>query len=245
MTHIRVLVPVTVTAVREEGDIAHLAQPGVTCSIAFIETGPASIESRFDEIFAVPALVSLAIAAQADGVDAVVIDCMGDPGLAALREAVAIPVVGVAQTAMATASSLAHSFGIVSVAPSTEAIFRDLVAVYGHERHYVGSRSVAMAINDIRGHGEELKEELSELAIGLVRDQGAGAVILGCTGFIGCAAHIRSRLLAAGYQVPVIDPLPFATLTASTLVRHGVSHSRISYPANPMAKALKGYTLPR
>lgn len=245
MIHIRVLVPVSTTAVRDPGDIDHLAQPGVRYSIAFIDAGPSSIESRFDEVFALPSLVSLALQAEADGVDAVVIDCMGDPGLAALREAVAMPVVGVAQTAMATAGSLAHSFGIVSTAPSTEAIFRDLVAIYGHDRHFVGSRPVSVAITDLKTHADELRDSLAENALALVQEQRAGAIILGCTGFFGCAEYIRLHLQKHGYQVPVIDPLPFATLMAAAMVRHGISHSRISYPANSMTKTLKGYSLPR
>ncbi|QTH23987.1 aspartate/glutamate racemase family protein [Rhizorhabdus wittichii] len=244
MIHIRILVPVTTNAIRQESDLAHLDQPGVRYSIAFIDTGPTSIESRFDEVFALPGMVALALEAEADGVDAVVIDCMGDPGLAALREAVSLPVIGVAQTAMATISSLAHSFGIVSVAASTGPIFRDLVAIYGMERHYVGARAIDIPVVDLKSHNDDVKEALAENAITLVRDHGAEAVILGCTGFFGCAAYIRERLGALDYRVPVIDPLPFATLMAAALVRHGISHSRISYPANPRIKPVKGYALP-
>lgn len=245
MIHIRVLVPVTTTAVRQADDVEHLAQPGVRYSIAFIETGPTSIESRFDEVFAVPAMVALALKAEADGVDALVIDCMGDPGLAALREAVSIPVVGVAQSAMAALGSLAHNFGIVSTSPSTQGIFRDLVAIYGHERHFVGARSISIPVLDLKTHGSELHAALAESAVVLVRDLGAEAIILGCTGFFGCAEHIRERLAALDYHVPVIDPLPFATLMAAAFVRHGVTHSALSYPKNPRTKALTGYSLPR
>ena len=46
-----------------------------------IERGPASIECELDEALAVPDTVARIIEAERDGVDAVVIDCMGDPGV--------------------------------------------------------------------------------------------------------------------------------------------------------------------
>src|SRR3954464_3299342 len=100
MVHVRVLVPVTASGPRNADDLDGLVGPGINLSCAFIPEGPPSIESRFDEVFSVPWLVALAVEAERDGVDAIVIDCMGDPGLAPLREAVRIPVLGVAQTAM-------------------------------------------------------------------------------------------------------------------------------------------------
>ncbi len=243
MIHIRLLVPVTTKAARTPEDLTALSQPGVRYSAAIIEAGPPSIESRVDEAFAVPSLVEIARQAEADRVDAVVIDCMGDPGLAALREAVSIPVIGAAQGAMAMASSMAHSFGIVSVLARTEAKFRELVAVYGHERQYVGARTISMPVLDVISHKDEIKEQLAEKALLLVRDSGAGAIILGCTGFFGCAEFMRSRLHEQGYAVPVIDPLPLATLVAAVAVRHGVSHSKISYPPDGLLKPFKGYSL--
>ena len=50
-----------------------------------IKQGPASIESAVDEVLAAPGVVDSAIKAEEDGVQAVVIDCMLDPGLDAAR----------------------------------------------------------------------------------------------------------------------------------------------------------------
>ncbi|MCP4321048.1 MAG: hydrogenase expression protein HupH, partial [Alteromonadales bacterium] len=43
--------------------------------------------------------IKQAIKAERAGADAIIIDCMGDPGLNACREAVSIPVIGPCQTA--------------------------------------------------------------------------------------------------------------------------------------------------
>jgi purine-cytosine permease-like protein len=72
----------------------------------------------------------------------------------------------------------------------------------------------------------------------------AEAIILGCTGFFGCAAVVRKHLLDGGYDIPVIDPLPLATLIAGSVVRQGISHSRIGFPAYDLDKPMTGYAVP-
>src|SRR5262249_11251207 len=83
-----------------------------------IERGPASIESEFDESVAVPDTVAKIIDAEQDGINAVVIDCMGDPGMHAAREAVSIPVLGPGEATMHIASILGHRFSVVTVLSS-------------------------------------------------------------------------------------------------------------------------------
>jgi allantoin racemase len=241
MVHVRVLVPVTASGLRSAEDLSELGGPGMTLSSAFIPEGPPSIESRFDEVFSVPWLVVLAREAQRDGVDALVIDCMGDPGLAPLREAVRIPVVGVAQTAMATAAMLAQRFGVVTVLDRTTPMVNELVDLYGHSRHYVGCSSIGVPVLKIHDDLAKVRSDLADAAVRLVEERDAAAIILGCTGFLGCAAAIRSRLEGAGYDIPVIDPVPTAVAMAAALAGLGLSHSRISYPAFEQDKPFTGF----
>ncbi len=241
MVHVRVLVPVTPSGPRSEDDLAGLGGPGITLSCAFIPEGPPSIESRFDEVFSVPWLLALAVEAERDGADALVIDCMGDPGLAPLREAVGIPVLGVAQTAMSTAAMLAQRFGVVTVLDRTTPMVNELVDVYGHGRQYVGCASIGVPVLRIHDDIGKVQADLAEAAVGLVERREAAAIILGCTGFLGCAAAIRARLLEAGHDVPVIDPVPTAVAMAAALARLGLSQSRISHPAYERDKPFTGF----
>lgn len=221
-----------------------MAQPGVELSAAFLESGPPSVESRVDEAYALPDLIRIARQAEADGMDAVVIDCMADPGLATLREAVRIPVIGVAQTAMSMATNLAQTFGIVTVLDRIAPLMTDLAALYGYERQFSGCLSIIVPVLDIEENIEVVHLGLAEQSLKLVQDRGAQAIILGCTGFFGCAAVVRKHLLDAGYDIPVIDPLPLATLIAGSVVRHGISHSRIGFPAYDLDKPMTGYAVP-
>lgn len=241
MVHVRVLVPVTASGPRNAEDLAGLGGPGVSLSCAFIAEGPPSIESRFDEAFSVPGMIKLALEAEQDGVDALVIDCMGDPGLGALREAVAIPVLGVAQTAMSVAALLAQRFGVVTVLDRTTTMVNELVDLYGHQRHYVGCLPIGVPVLQIHDDLPKVRSNLAEAALRLVEERGAAAIVLGCTGFLGCVEAIDHRLREAGYHIPVIDPVPTAISMAAALVELGLSQSRISYPAFERDKAFTGY----
>ena len=241
MIKIRILVPVTSTAVRKAEDLENLAVPGVALSMAFISAGPPSIESRVDEIFSVPGLIAIALQAERDGIDALVIDCMGDPGLGAVREAVGIPVLGVAQTSMSMASNLAQRFAIVTVLDRIATLMNDLVALYGYERQYVGCRSISIPVLDIHHDIVKVRSLLAEASLRLVKEKDAAAIILGCTGFFGCDEAITSRLLEAGYNIPVIDPVPLTVAVAAALVNNKLSHSRISYPPFDASKPIAGF----
>ncbi len=94
---IRAIAPVTSTALPHEAFIAPMNNSSTTVTWAILERGPDSVEDYFDSALAVPDLIRIAQEAEADGVDALVINCMADPGLAALRQAVSIPGFGAGQ----------------------------------------------------------------------------------------------------------------------------------------------------
>ncbi|MGO8141101.1 hypothetical protein AB9F34_34440, partial [Rhizobium leguminosarum] len=50
-------------------------------------------------------------------------------------------------------------------------------------------------------------------------EDGAEALVFGCTGLMGCAFALREGLLAHGIDVPFIDPIPAAVSFAAALVR--------------------------
>src|SRR3954451_8964849 len=72
--------------------------------------GPASIESHYEEALAVPGLLEQVALGAADGVDAYVVACFGDPGLDAARELAHGPVVGIAEAAMHAAALVGRRF---------------------------------------------------------------------------------------------------------------------------------------
>jgi allantoin racemase len=237
---IRVVTPITTSGFTSASDFEPLARPDAEVSHVDIETGPASIESHFDEALAVPDTIAKIVDAERDGCDAVVIDCMGDPGLDAGREATSLLVLGPAQTAMHLAALVAHSFSIVTVLDAVVPLLEDLAAKYGLAGKLRSVRSVEIPVLELGEH-DRLVRALAEESVKAIEEDGAHAIVFGCTGMRGCADGLRATLAERGYPgIPVIDPVVAAFKVAEALVDLGLAPSRRTYPA-PRAKEIVGY----
>lgn len=241
---IRLLTPIITKGLRTLDDVRPLERDDLKISHSLLEIGPASIESEFDEALAVPDSIRVAIEAEDAGCDAIIIDCMGDPGIHACREAVSIPVLGAGQTAMHLANMLGHRFSFITVLDRIRPMIDKITGSYGLAHKYASFQAIDVPVLELAHDIEALNAALSAKAITSIEQDGADAIILGCTGFLGCAQAMKTSLSKAGYDVPVIDPIPAAVHMAEALIKAGLSHSKVSYPA-PSEKAVAGFNLPR
>ena len=238
--HIRVVTPITTSGFTAASDFEPLARPDTTVSHVELDRGPASIESHFDEALALPDTIAKIVAAERDGADAVVIDCMGDPGMEAGREATDIVVLGPAQTAMHLAAILGHRFSVVTVLDAVVPLIEDLAGKYGLSHKLASIRSVDIPVLELGDH-QRLVDALADESVKAVEDDGAHAIVFGCTGMRGCAAGLKATLAERGYPgIPVIDPVVAAFKVAEALVDLGLTPSQRTYPT-PREKALPGY----
>lgn len=84
-------------------------------------------------------------------------------------------------------------------------------------------------------------KRLTAECIAAITEDGAHAIVFGCTGMLGWADDIQAALVGAGYPgVPVVDPIPLTVRTAAALVGSGLTHSKRTYPTPP-AKARPGW----
>ncbi|SNS85087.1 MULTISPECIES: aspartate/glutamate racemase family protein [unclassified Azospirillum] len=162
------------------------------------------------------------LAAAEAGCDALVIDSLGDYGLAALRAATALPVFGPGEMGMAAAAAGGRRFGIVTVWPrSMNFIPEGLLRLYGHETACIGIANVGAEAELDRlagpdGYLARVREgaavvlDAIALAIADMADRGAEAVLLGCT----CMSPLAAAL-AARAAIPVINPLTSAVSAAA------------------------------
>ncbi|NTF09391.1 hydrogenase expression protein HupH [Agrobacterium rubi] len=240
IVHIRVISPLVTKGFRKLSDLKALEYPGIVMSHAEIATGPGSIESEFEAAMSVPGTLVEVRKADRDGVDAVIIDCMGDPGLRPAREITDMVVVGPAQTGMHIAAMLGHTFSVITVMRRLRPSFENTAALCGLSTQLASVRSVDIPVLDLETDMTETLSRLIEEGRKAVEEDGAEALVFGCTGLMGCAAGLRAGLLAKGIDVPVIDPIPTAISVAAGLVRAGLTQSKTTYPAPP-EKALVGY----
>ena len=199
-------------------------------SAVALDKGPYSIECLYEDALAVPDVITRAIEAERDGVDAVIIDCMNDPGLEAAREAVRIPVVGAAQSAMLMASLLAHRFSIIGTDRRDVFPNERLVRRYGLTQKYASTRSVDIPVAGLNQNDQVLLDALVEQSALAVGVDGAHTIVFGCTGMKGLAARVEVRLRENDMDTIVIDPSLAALKWAEMLVSLKLSHSLRTYP---------------
>ncbi|ACG78848.1 Asp/Glu racemase [Phenylobacterium zucineum HLK1] len=242
MVTVHLVVPTT-TKFEFAAPLSYLEGPDLKLMESHLERGPASIECEYDELVAGPETVAAAIRAQNDGADAIVVVCMGDPALHAVREAVSVPVLGIGETAMHYAAMLGHKFSILCTLDRRRSYYVDKARQYGLDSKLASVRTVntpVLAIED--DHASTLDRLVEAAAVAIIQD-GADVIVLGCGCFKDMDRMMEERLAARGLAVPVIDSPPLTVLTAAALARTRLSHSKRAYPIPP-AKERPGYDVP-
>lgn len=237
---IHLITPIITKGIRTLDDIAEYASEDIEFRHSLLDKGPSSIESEYDEALAIPDTIQKAIEAEKAGADAIVIDCMGDPGLNAVREVVSIPVLGPAETSMHAAAMMGHSFTVVTVVDGVVPMIHNLAKIYGISEKLNSIRVINMPVLEIEKDFEKTQRKLAQASLAAVKDDGADVIILGCTGFLGCVEKITELLESNGLDIPVIDPIPLTVMTAVTFVKVGLRHSKKTY-ALPRDKLIVGY----
>jgi len=175
------------------------------------------------------------IAEHEHDVDAVILAAFGDPGLKAAREQFNLPVVGMAQAAITTATLLGERFSIVTFTPLMSRWYVDSVEESGQEKRFTGVRTPEANKLDAFANQASMEDELLRLINESIVEDGADAVILGGAPLAGMASQLQARGNAL-----LIDPISSAVVLAESLVRltdksaFGKRHSR------PVAKESVG-----
>lgn len=216
----------------------------VEMDVVALDKGTVSIESHYDEAVNVPYILEKVVQAEREGYGAVVIDCFGDPGLDAARELVSIPVVGANHSSCFMAAQLAARFTIINILPETEPSIRFLLAKYGLLQHLASIRTINIPVLELEKNPEKTLQAMVNAALKAYEEDGAGAVVLGCTGMSALAEAMQARLKELGVELPVIEPLRAAIYTAVSWVLMGVSHSKLTYPKPRPKSRIADFKLP-
>ena len=118
-------------------------------------------------------------------------------------------------------------------------MIKHLTEQYGVPGKMASVRPVDIPVLEFEQDLDRTKAAFAEVAVRAVEEDGADAIVFGCTGMLGCA----DGLLAKGYDIPVIDPVPLAVRMAAALIESVVSHSKITYEKPPI-KPVTGYEMP-
>lgn len=169
--------------------------------------GPPGIETQA-HVDGVVAPMLAHCAALEDQASAFVVACYSDPGLAALREQSARPVVGIAEASILTAMTLGQRLGIISILSKSIPRHMRYVGAMGVMDRLAGDQPLELGVLELADETrtfERLKTVGTSLRDGVMAD----VVILGCAGMTAFRTDLENYL-----GIPVVEPCQAATAMA-------------------------------
>jgi allantoin racemase len=171
----------------------------------------------------VPHVIAGTLAALTPDTVAVIVGAIGDPGIAELRKALTIPVVGIGGAAMRAAARNGRRFGIVTTTP----LLVSSLAALAHNNSgastaagtqcetasFAGIQCTVSSVEQLAETPDMLLPELAEAIHILRTGSPLEAVVIG-----GGPLSDSARQLAAVIDIPVIEPLPSALDEILTLL---------------------------
>lgn len=140
--------------------------------------------------------------ARAAHVAAIVIGAFGNPGLQALRQRVAVPVVGIGEAAMLEAAAGGRRFGIASTTPALQGAIERAVQQLGLAPQFAGVRLTPGDPLALAGDPRQQQERLAEAVQACIEQDGADAVIIG-----GGPLAQAAEALGQHFELPIISPV--------------------------------------
>jgi allantoin racemase len=176
--------------------------------------GPPAIQGPEDGAAALPGLLAEVRRGLAEAVDAVVIACFDDTGLAEARALAPCPVIGIGEAGFHAAMLLGRRFSVVTTLAVSVPVIAGNLAAYGLAGACARVRASDVAVLDLERPGSGAEAMISaEIGRALAED-GSGAIVLGCAGMADLAARLTQE-----HGVPVIDGVAAACGMAWTLAR--------------------------
>jgi allantoin racemase len=169
--------------------------------------GPPGIDTQAHVDGVVTPLLAHAAALE-DTASAFVVACYSDPGLAALREQSARPVLGIAEASILTAMTMGQRFGIISILSRSIPRHMRYVGAMGVMDRLAADMPLELGVLELADETRTFAR-LKEVGARL-RDQAmADVLILGCAGMTAFRTDLEHHL-----GLPVVEPCQAATAMA-------------------------------
>ena len=187
--------------------IAPLQGMGTPITCLTLAEGPPGIarQAQADETIAPMLRLAASLEAEAAGF---VIACFGDPGVHALRDRTAKPVLGIQEAAVSTALTLGQRFGIIAILPTSIPRHLRSLGAMGVLDRLAGDRALGLGVAELADPAIT-QTRLIDTGRALRDQDGAEVLILGCAGMARYRAVLEQML-----QIPVIDPCQAAVAMA-------------------------------
>ncbi len=197
--------------------------------------GTESVEGNFESYLAAIAVMDRVMAYD-QPFDAVIQAGYGEHGREGLQELLNVPVVDITEAAASTAMFLGHAYSVVTTLDRTVPLIEDRLKLAGLYQRCASVRASGMAVLELEEDPLAAMEAIVRQAELAIKDDKAEVICLGCGGMAGLDEQIRQRT-----GVPVVDGVTAAVTIAESLVRLGLSTSKIRTYATPRPKKVIGW----
>ncbi len=206
------------------------------CEVTVVcaDRGPVTIESSYDETYAIGPTLDRVRQAADEGYDAILLACFCEVGVEAAREISSIPVLGLEEPTLAVALMLGEKFGVMTEKRPRVAMKKRHIRRYGLLERMASVRPLERSVAELAADPEGTKAAGLALARLMIEEDGAEVIIMGCAAMAGYSDDLEREL-----HVPVLDPLKVSLKMAEALVDLGLTHSRIGLYAPPTPKEYK------
>jgi len=237
MKKILVVNPITTDSFNDmtKNYLEKIKNPDIEIEVVNIKAGPSSIETFYDEAFALPEILKT-IDEYKSKCDAIVINCFADPAVNAARELTDVPIVGPAEASMMIALMLGHKFGVISTFRNSGPWIELQARNMGIEQRLAGAIGVDIPVLELGSDIKKTARYLVDAARDLIELKGAEVIILGCTGMAPVAKIVKEEL-----EVPVIEPMATAFKVAELIVSLKLTHSKTGLYMTPNKGKIKIY----
>ena len=221
---------------KTDGDyLKKIARKDTVIEVVNIEKGTKTIESFYDEAFALPGILKIVreIKNQYDGI---MINCFADPGLNPAREVCDIPVVGPGESAIILASMLGHNFSIISVKKNLIPMFEMKLVSLGLSKRLSSVEYIDMPVSKLEDDFNKTEEAIIKAINSTIKQNNTEVAILGCTGMLSLYNEVVKRV-----NIPVVEPAATALKTLEILIDLRISHSKTGLYITPEVGKIIGY----
>lgn len=211
------------------------AAPGTEIIGLTPDFGADSIEGNFESYLAAIAVMDKVMSYD-QPFDAVIQAGYGEHGREGLQELLNVPVVDITDAAASTAMYVGRAYSVVTTLDRTVPLIEDRLRLSGLWDRCASVRASGLAVLELEESPERALEAIVRQAELAVSEDRAEVICLGCGGMAGLDEQIRQRT-----GVPVIDGVSAAVTVAESLVRLGLSTSKVRTYAQPRHKVISGW----
>ena len=152
--------------------------------------------------------------------DGVVLACMGDPCIFGIKEVCPVPLVGIAESAIALALLTGYKFTIVAASSKAKPMMDSMVLQYGLTERMASVEALNQPIDAFMADPDILRDGIRRIS-SVAKEKGAEVLLLGCAGMTMITDEMDQLS-----ELPVIDPVIAGIEEIQAILRGGFKISR-------------------